>query len=152
MDAKLTVTPFSSSSVVPAAGTVITPFDPAASRSCTCTGCAACIGPEHRSVLIPAAHAQVAHRRRVLSGNAGGSRSAGKPAFNLMRRVASTTVMRRSLAGSLRELAHVVGDLDPVAGVEAQHVVATERLQLKLVSGNACWRRGCRRWRFRATI
>src|SRR6185295_6531770 len=40
------------------------------------------------------------------------------------------------LSRRLREFAKVVGDLDPVPGVEAQHVVATEALQLKLVIGN----------------
>ena len=42
--------------------------------------------------------------------------------------------MRRISPGGLRELAHVVDDLDPVAGVEAQHVVAAERLELELAA------------------
>ena len=40
--------------------------------------------------------------------------------------------MQPHLATERRELAHVVGDLDPVAGVEAQHVVAAQRLQFQL--------------------
>ncbi len=77
--------------------------------------------------LVPQRTRRFALRGNVLSGNVVGSMSAGSAGVNEMRRFASSTVMLADLAGRLRELAHVVGDLDPIAGVETQHIVAPER-------------------------
>ena len=134
VDAKLTVTPFSNSSVVPAAGTSITPVDPAASRSCTSTGVPPGVGAEYL-VLSDSSGARACVRR---AGT--GCRESCRRQHRGRQRGRELDAPRRfddgdapHLAGGLRELAHVVDDFDPVAGVEAQHVVATQRLELQLV-------------------
>ena len=107
---------------------------------------------QHRAASGPSgARAGCARAGSRLSGNAPGSISAGSAGANVMRRVASLTVMRRISPAPLRELAHVVDDLDPVAAVEAQHVVAAQRLAARARWPTPCSRRGCRRWRSRAT-
>ena len=51
-----------------------------------------------------------------------------------MRRVASTTVMLRISPGACENSRTSSSDLHPVAGVEAQHVVAAQRLELQLAA------------------
>ncbi len=93
---------------------------------------AARIGAEDFSALVPAPNAQIAGdcERAVGEGRRQHRGRQRRRELNAPRCVDDGDPT--DLAGKPRELADIVGDLDPVAGAEAQHVVAAKRLQLEL--------------------